>query len=87
MIATPARALDQVILNQDNPAPFRGVLVPPETFKRMWIDIKERDMLKSELQVCLDNKTQYQETSAGTWLTMGIGAGLMTAIILSATLK
>lgn len=87
MLAIPAKALDQVILNADNPAPFRGVLVPESTYRRMWVDIKERDLLKSELQVCLDHRTQYDDVSESTWLGMGFLAGLLSGIILSNALK
>ena len=55
---TPKVDRPQIILKRFDDAPFSGVLVPPDIYKKIHADLLMRDEFETRLRNCLKEKTQ-----------------------------
>jgi hypothetical protein len=68
-------------------APFSGYLTKEKAFRSMLSDIQAKNSLKSELQICLENKSDPSEFGKTEWFAVGLIAGLLTSTLLIHALK
>jgi hypothetical protein len=75
-------------IQKSEPAPFEGILVPYETYRKMNADILEMDNTKDALSTCLSNSTGDSVLEVD-WrgYTISFGVGLVGGMLLLSYLK
>jgi hypothetical protein len=79
VLQTPCiRATENVAtIIENQTAPFSGYLVKERTFRSMLLDLKEKNILRSELQICLENKSEPELATKPEWFAMGAVLGFV----------
>jgi len=79
MISTTVMAQNVQIISEDDHAKFSGYLVSEPVFRSMLKDIKEKDLTKSQLQLCLERNEKIDpkiiEWSNIDMLAIGFASG------------
>lgn len=80
-------AQDQMIIKSGSIAPYNGVLVPDLTYKKMHVDIFQKDLYKSELELCLETRYRDNDQDKHLWFASGLVGGLITALLISSMVQ
>lgn len=75
----------QVQLNKNQSAPFKGILVPEETYRKMHVDIFQKVQFEQALQdVETENAylKEQEDLNENLWAVSGFGAGVLTTILI-----
>lgn len=76
LTSVTVQAQDQVILKKAQTAPFKGILVPEDTYKKMFADIESKDFLQKALEEKTYEYAQLEE-SASTKQTWFFAIGVL----------
>lgn len=71
---------DQVILEKNDVAKFKGVLVPELVYKEMHVDIFQKQYLKTELDICLQDKKELEGVNKYNFFIAGAFIGVLATI-------
>lgn len=80
LTSVTAQAQEQTALKVKQVAPFSGVLVPKDTYKKMFVDIQAKDSLQAALTECANDYSSYQGSSEMKQVYF-FGAGALLGII------
>ena len=86
LISVTALAQEQVILKKSQLAPFKGILVPEDTYKKMFADIETKDFLQKALEEKTYDYVKLEE-SASTKQNYFFGAGALLGVIATIAIK
>ena len=84
-MSVTAKAQKQIILNQNEGAPYRGILIPESAYRSMHVDIFAGDKIRSEFQECELNFKELetkQESNKKISFVSGFITGLLTTVLI-----
>lgn len=78
----------QIILKRFEDAPFTGVLVPPDIYKKISADLLLRDEFETRLKQCLTDRTRLvnfpqPEDYRWSFLLLGFATGFVLSSVLN----
>jgi hypothetical protein len=83
-----ARAQNVSVVNQGERASFGGFIVKDEYFRKMMVDIDQKNQFKSELQSCLEKPPQIIDNGRPIqWYSYGALTGLVVGALVGYHLR